>query len=275
MEEEHGEGGPSDVVEPRRGGREKTSRLMLINGQTVLRQNNYDIDSFRSVAQEMAEKKTPASSNFTIPDGYEVNTFGQVAKKRPLAQSQSIVTVEKVAKERKIDPVIGERRAWLVNDKDAKEEKRLRFIARHIEKIRPFLNSASSLVRQIDEVLQNEGTPSPPPKKRYEVQPSCISSSVEMRPYQLEGLDFMMDMYNNGMSCILADEMGLGKTLQTISFIGSLMYDYNACGPFLVVVPLSVLSNWLSEFSRFCSKLKVVRFHISDVDEKQRVRQEM
>lgn len=61
------------------------------------------------------------------------------------------------------------------------------------------------------------------------------------------------------MNGILADEMGLGKTIQTIAFISYLLETKNVPGPFLIVVPLSVLSNWLNEFQLWCPKLKVVK----------------
>lgn len=41
-----------------------------------------------------------------------------------------------------------------------------------------------------------------------------------MRPYQLEGLNWMIKLQENGINGILADEMGLGKTLQSISILG-------------------------------------------------------
>lgn len=42
----------------------------------------------------------------------------------------------------------------------------------------------------------------------------------EMRDYQVRGLNWMINLYENGLNGILADEMGLGKTLQTISLLG-------------------------------------------------------
>ena len=39
-----------------------------------------------------------------------------------------------------------------------------------------------------------------------------------MRPYQVHGLNWMIKLYDNGISGILADEMGLGKTLQVAFF---------------------------------------------------------
>ena len=53
------------------------------------------------------------------------------------------------------------------------------------------------------------------------VQPSCIVGG-KMRDYQLEGLNWLVRLYDNDINGILADEMGLGKTLQTISLLGYL-----------------------------------------------------
>ena len=55
-------------------------------------------------------------------------------------------------------------------------------------------------------------------------QPQCIVGGT-MRPYQLEGLNWLIALYNTGINGILADEMGLGKTLQTIS----LLWYLNEC----------------------------------------------
>ena len=79
-----------------------------------------------------------------------------------------------------------------------------------------------------------------------------------MRPYQIEGLNWLIALYNNGINGILADEMGLGKTLQTISLLGYL-YECRAInGPHLVIVPKSTLSNWHREFLKWCPSLSVV-----------------
>ena len=53
-------------------------------------------------------------------------------------------------------------------------------------------------------------------------QPVLISGGV-MRKYQLEGLQWMINLDQNGINGILADEMGLGKTLQTISLFAHLV----------------------------------------------------
>jgi SWI/SNF-related matrix-associated actin-dependent regulator of chromatin subfamily A member 5 len=85
-----------------------------------------------------------------------------------------------------------------------------------------------------------------------------------MKPYQLEGLSFLVHMHENGMSAILGDEMGLGKTLQTLSLFQYLTENKPITGqhrPFLVICPLSVLSSWMSEAKRWVPTMKAVRFH--------------
>ena len=91
-------------------------------------------------------------------------------------------------------------------------------------------------------------------------QPSIISGG-QLRPYQLEGLNWMIRLIENGINGILADEMGLGKTLQSISIIAYQHQHLNVTGPHLVMVPKSTLSNWMNEFKRFCPTIKVMKFH--------------
>ena len=63
-----------------------------------------------------------------------------------------------------------------------------------------------------------------------------------------------------GLNGILADEMGLGKTLQTIAFFAHL-YEHRVRGPYLVVAPLSTISNWCREFKRWAPELPVLLYH--------------
>ena len=102
-------------------------------------------------------------------------------------------------------------------------------------------------------------------------QPDAIVSGT-MRRYQLKGLEWLLWMYDHNMSPILGDEMGLGKTLQTISFLAALKFNRGVSGPFLVVVPLSVLSSWMNEFRKWCPSLRVVRLHSQDKQERERLR---
>ncbi|KAI9807676.1 MAG: hypothetical protein M1825_005617 [Sarcosagium campestre] len=90
-------------------------------------------------------------------------------------------------------------------------------------------------------------------------QPDLVSGGT-MRSYQLEGLEWLTTLYENGLNGILADEMGLGKTIQTISLIAFLR-SKKTYGPFLIVAPLSTLSNWIEEFERWTPKIPTVLYH--------------
>eukprot|EP01022_Parablepharisma_sp_SALTPOND_P021984 TRINITY_DN43_c9_g1_i1.p1 TRINITY_DN43_c9_g1~~TRINITY_DN43_c9_g1_i1.p1 ORF type:complete len:1498 (-),score=197.37 TRINITY_DN43_c9_g1_i1:969-5462(-) len=78
----------------------------------------------------------------------------------------------------------------------------------------------------------------------------------KLKSYQLQGLEWLVSLYNNNLNGILADEMGLGKTIQTIALFCYLMENKGNDGPFLIVVPLSTLTNWDLEFDKWCPKIK-------------------
>ncbi|GMF22877.1 unnamed protein product [[Candida] boidinii] len=80
----------------------------------------------------------------------------------------------------------------------------------------------------------------------------------KLRDYQIQGLNWLISLYENRLSGILADEMGLGKTLQTISFLGYLRYYKNIDGPFIVITPKSTLDNWRREFGKWTPDVNVL-----------------
>ncbi|KAK9671106.1 hypothetical protein RND81_12G007500 [Saponaria officinalis] len=81
-----------------------------------------------------------------------------------------------------------------------------------------------------------------------------------LKDYQLKGLQWLVNCYEQGLNGILADEMGLGKTIQAMAFLAHLAEEKNIWGPFLVVAPASVLNNWADEISRFCPDLKTLPY---------------
>lgn len=99
-------------------------------------------------------------------------------------------------------------------------------------------------------------------------QPTDVFAT--MKPYQLTGLSFLANMYENAMPAILGDEMGLGKTLQTLSLIQHIEETHpspvGVARPYLVVCPLSVLGSWCDEARKWTPKLKVLRFHGSTAE---------
>ncbi|ORZ22517.1 SNF2 family N-terminal domain-domain-containing protein [Absidia repens] len=89
-------------------------------------------------------------------------------------------------------------------------------------------------------------------------QPKILVGGT-LKDYQLKGLQWMVSLYNNHLNGILADEMGLGKTIQTISLITYLIEMKKQQGPYLIIVPLSTLTNWNLEFGKWApSVAKIV-----------------
>ncbi|XP_007471654.1 PREDICTED: lymphoid-specific helicase isoform X5 [Lipotes vexillifer] len=90
-------------------------------------------------------------------------------------------------------------------------------------------------------------------------QPKHFTGGV-MRWYQVEGMEWLRMLWENGINGILADEMGLGKTVQCIATI-ALMIQRGVPGPFLVCGPLSTLPNWMAEFQRFTPEIPTMLYH--------------
>ncbi|KAG7194304.1 uncharacterized protein KQ657_004516 [Scheffersomyces spartinae] len=90
------------------------------------------------------------------------------------------------------------------------------------------------------------------------LQPKLITGCV-LKDYQLDGLEWLITLYENGLNGILADEMGLGKTIQCISFL-SFLIEQGIKGPFLVVAPLSTVSNWYNEIKKFAPDLTAMKY---------------
>eukprot|EP01114_Cavostelium_apophysatum_P002760 TRINITY_DN1244_c0_g1_i1.p1 TRINITY_DN1244_c0_g1~~TRINITY_DN1244_c0_g1_i1.p1 ORF type:complete len:1348 (-),score=431.50 TRINITY_DN1244_c0_g1_i1:91-4134(-) len=94
-------------------------------------------------------------------------------------------------------------------------------------------------------------------EEKVTTQPEMLAGG-KLKQYQLTGLQWLVSLYNNKLNGILADEMGLGKTIQTVSLIAYLMEKKNDKGPYLIVVPLSTLSNWALEFHKWAPPVTVV-----------------
>jgi SNF2 family DNA or RNA helicase len=77
-----------------------------------------------------------------------------------------------------------------------------------------------------------------------------------LRPYQIEGYQWLWKNALLGFGVCLADDMGLGKTLQVIA----LLLARSSEGPALVVAPTSVCGNWIAELARFAPSLAAVEY---------------
>eukprot|EP00252_Welwitschia_mirabilis_P022955 TRINITY_DN6373_c0_g1_i2.p1 TRINITY_DN6373_c0_g1~~TRINITY_DN6373_c0_g1_i2.p1 ORF type:complete len:1772 (+),score=448.14 TRINITY_DN6373_c0_g1_i2:174-5489(+) len=93
--------------------------------------------------------------------------------------------------------------------------------------------------------------------RKLDEQPEWLKGG-RLRDYQLEGLNFLVNSWKNDTNVILADEMGLGKTVQSVSVLGFLQNVQQIMGPFLVVVPLSTITNWAKEFRKWLPDMNVI-----------------
>ncbi|XP_038278842.1 chromodomain-helicase-DNA-binding protein 1-like isoform X4 [Canis lupus familiaris] len=99
-------------------------------------------------------------------------------------------------------------------------------------------------------------------------------TGIRLRSYQLEGVNWLARCFHCQNGCILGDEMGLGKTCQTIALFIYLAGRLNDEGPFLILCPLSVLSNWTEEMERFAPGLSCVMY-AGDKEERARLQQDL
>ncbi|EGT5619194.1 DEAD/DEAH box helicase, partial [Clostridium perfringens] len=80
--------------------------------------------------------------------------------------------------------------------------------------------------------------------------------NAELRPYQKDGFKWINEITDLGFGGVLADDMGLGKTIQIIAFLLSQKKSKS-----IVVVPTSVIYNWMDEFEKFAPSIRVGLVH--------------
>ncbi len=85
-----------------------------------------------------------------------------------------------------------------------------------------------------------------------------------LRDYQREGLGWLHFLRGFGFGGCLADDMGLGKTVQLLALLASRQTE--GAGPSLVVVPRSLVFNWVQEAARFTPSLRVLVHQGQDRD---------
>uniref|UniRef100_A0AAQ5XCI0 DNA helicase n=1 Tax=Amphiprion ocellaris TaxID=80972 RepID=A0AAQ5XCI0_AMPOC len=103
-------------------------------------------------------------------------------------------------------------------------------------------------------------TPRPPASSWKKLEETReYKNGNTLREYQLEGVNWLLFNWYNRQNCILADEMGLGKTIQSIALLSE-VYAANVQGPFLVIAPLSTITNWEREFSTW-THMNAIVYH--------------
>ncbi|XP_037389297.1 DNA excision repair protein ERCC-6-like isoform X2 [Pygocentrus nattereri] len=88
--------------------------------------------------------------------------------------------------------------------------------------------------------------------------------------HQKEGVAFLYGLHRDGRrGGILADDMGLGKTIQVVSFLSG-MYDAELAKHTLLVMPTSLIKNWVREFAKWTPGMRVKEFHGTSKTERNR-----
>ncbi|PIR01256.1 MAG: helicase [Nitrospinae bacterium CG11_big_fil_rev_8_21_14_0_20_45_15] len=102
------------------------------------------------------------------------------------------------------------------------------------------------------------------------IEPAQIPQEFtgKLRSYQQEGLNWLEFLREYQMGGILADDMGLGKTVQTLAYFSIEKAAQRLTEPSLIVMPTSVLPNWLQETHRFAPNLTMLSLHGSERKER-------
>uniref|UniRef100_A0A8C9TCA0 Chromodomain helicase DNA binding protein 8 n=1 Tax=Scleropages formosus TaxID=113540 RepID=A0A8C9TCA0_SCLFO len=101
-------------------------------------------------------------------------------------------------------------------------------------------------------------TPRPPANSWKKLEESRVyKNGNTLREYQLEGVNWLLFNWYNRQNCILADEMGLGKTIQSIVLLSE-VFAAGVQGPFLIIAPLSTITNWEREFASWTDMNAIV-----------------
>ncbi|KAI9463589.1 SNF2 family N-terminal domain-containing protein [Lactarius psammicola] len=103
-------------------------------------------------------------------------------------------------------------------------------------------------------------TQRPPFEKITEDPDYIVTTGGELKDFQLTGLNWLAYLWSKGENGILADEMGLGKTVQTVSFLSYLFHQMHQYGPYLVIVPLSTITAWQSQFQAWAPDINVITY---------------
>ncbi|HSV88459.1 MAG TPA: SNF2-related protein, partial [Bacteroidales bacterium] len=149
-----------------------------------------------------------------------------------------------------------------------------------------------TLLNNLNEATYASGEPT---KVLHDFVPPSLPAGIKatLRPYQVQGYQWMCFLFENKLGGCLADDMGLGKTLQTLAMLmfahkevslvsnnaanlisnknnisaGQLKIfaeeDHNlytnTAGTSLLIMPLSLIHNWVLEINRFAPSFKILQ----------------
>ena len=133
-------------------------------------------------------------------------------------------------------------------------------------------NPEKGIEKASDKGTQDSPAPQKTSRRVIAQRPVPTGLQATLRPYQVEGFQWLSFLYEQRLGGILADDMGLGKTVQALALLAHAIEEHRAAAeraaergesvepfaPFLVVAPTSVVANWAAEAERFLPEAKVV-----------------
>ena len=222
------------IKEKERQERERIKHLM-----------NADEDAYRKLVDE--KKHARLALLLSQTDSY-IDSLKQLVRQHQQANR---------ARGRSAKAVVDKSETSTINDSEATKSSNDQ--TGHDEAIRDAMKSAAT--KEDDDYDAKESYYSIAHRIREPVtEQSKMLVGGQLKPYQLQGLEWLVSLYNNNLNGILADEMGLGKTIQTIALIVHLTESKKNPGPSLIIVPLSTLSNWSAEFQRWAPDVNVLQY---------------
>jgi non-specific serine/threonine protein kinase len=94
--------------------------------------------------------------------------------------------------------------------------------------------------------------------EHIEAEPLPTGFQGVLRHYQKAGYDWLHFLNRYGFGGCLADDMGVGKTIQTLAFIQSLRERAPGAPAVLIVLPRSLVYNWMREAAQFTPGLRLL-----------------
>ncbi|XP_028400404.1 DNA excision repair protein ERCC-6-like [Dendronephthya gigantea] len=135
------------------------------------------------------------------------------------------------------------------------------------EKVLKRIDKLERKLEEYDDILNDDANADDDDEEDVEgfKLPKAIHN--KLYPYQIEGVMWFWKLYEEKKGGILGDDMGLGKTIQVISFLAG-MFRSGHVKTVLIVMPVSLLSNWEKEFKKWAPEIRVVLFHGSSVKQR-------
>ncbi|WP_314728583.1 DEAD/DEAH box helicase [Rothia mucilaginosa] len=141
-----------------------------------------------------------------------------------------------------------------------------------LELVEGLEDAEESTEKGSDKGAQDSPAPQKASRRVIAQRPVPTGLQATLRPYQVEGFQWLSFLYEHRLGGILADDMGLGKTVQALALLAHAIEEHRAASerttergesvepfaPFLVVAPTSVITNWAAEAERFLPEAKVV-----------------